>query len=326
MSGYRRRLLMNGMQVEEPYSIYITTEPNQTIDLISTSFDVSKIDRVIVYDTGHVFTTFTVNAGVQETFPRAGSHKVKIKLKAGTNNFQNLFYNCSALTNVQDDIFNTDNKTSSDNKFYYSFRNSGILSVPDSLFNGHEESKNMFYSTFGYCKNLKSLPTNLFKGITIPKKNMFLGTFISSGLESIPDSLFQSLNGNYTEGIFRTTFYRTNITSIPNGLFSGIYGIPQPYMFQQTFELCSKLLSIPVGLFNNINRDGSVAINMFKRTFANCTSLDGQSATMSDGTKLYNIWEDFPIESTEGGIKSGCYNNCIGLDDYTDIPDFWKNL
>lgn len=389
MSEYRRRLLMNSLPIEESYSVYVTTEANQTIQLISTSFDVSKIDRVIVYDTNSIIASFVAGSGVSHTFPRVGSHKVKIKLKVGTNNFQNLFYDCTALTNIQNDIFDVaENAGTTDYMFSGVFSNTKLSEIPQDLFlkvSGNTTlsmfsgafrgcpikeipvklfstirgtiKDYMFNTSFYGCSNLETLPEDLFSYVQSTAIGMFRYTFFGcKKLKAIPELLFCNVIGYPKENMFAYTFYGcSDLSYLPTNMLSGINGAPAASMYNRTFSACASLTEIPVGIFGNISGASATSMyegtfyrcsnlskipdnlfgnltgtadNMFYITFGFCSSLTGQSASLSDGTKLYEKWSDeIPFNiTTQGETKSGCYYLCTGLSDYTDIPDFWKKL
>ena len=81
-----------------------------------------------------------------------------------------------------------------------------------------------------------------------------------------------------------------------------------------TFAECTSLTSIPENLFANCSN-----VANFVATFYECTALTGNSIP---------LWERVENGSSSGykGIPDGesCYYGCEGLEDYNNIPDYWK--
>lgn len=173
-------------------------------------------------------------------------------------------------------------------RFIELFTMSYIPAIPSGLFDGIHGApvSNMFDSAFFQCVKLTSIPENLFAGITGAAEGMFLYTFSDC----------------------------YGLTKIPENLFSGIVG-GAPRMFESTFNYCTNLTSIPENLFSGVTY---LAEGMFWGTFAFCDSLIGPSARIN-GQYLYEIWPDATYEQV-----GGMYNVSIGLDDYDNIPDVWK--
>lgn len=81
-----------------------------------------------------------------------------------------------------------------------------------------------------------------------------------------------------------------------------------------TFSGCTSLTSIPENLFANC-----LNVQDFSCTFYECTSLTGNAI---------HLWERVENGSTNDYIGMpdghGCYYACEGLEDYNNIPDYWK--
>ena len=147
----------------------------------------------------------------------------------------------------------------------------------------------------------------------------FMATFAGcANLTNISETLFEGVASSSYESMFTGTFAETGITEIPAGLFAGINGIASEQMFVETFMECTKLTSIPKGLFDGITIDKYVW-NGFIETFYGCTALTGPSAQMSDGTYLYNI------ENFDENIGAYMYTGCTGLSDYATMPEYLKS-
>ena len=116
-----------------------------------------------------------------------------------------------------------------------------------------------FYGTFANVP-ITSIPAGLFRGITGATDSMFEGTFVQTQITSIPAGLFSGITGSAGR-MFYATFAGTQITSIPAGLFSGVTGAAD-YMFSGTFRYCPNLTgyvheSTFAGLIQNNNPDTS---------------------------------------------------------------------
>jgi len=142
-----------------------------------------------------------------------------------------------------------------------------------------------FYMTF-YNTPITSIPAGLFSGIDTSSVTntsyMFYRTFLGTKITSIPAGLFSAIDtssATNTSNMFEDTFYGTQITSIPTGLFSGIdtsSATNTGGMFNYTFYNCTGLTSIPTGLFSAIDtRSATDTRQMFYRTFYGCTNLSG---------------------------------------------------
>ena len=105
-----------------------------------------------------------------------------------------------------------------------------------------------------------------------------------------------------------------------DGSLGAIFGTlsdgTQP-IFSGIFDSCHLLSSIPENIFDGIT--GDLRDEMFFLTFAE-TSLTGPSARIN-GKYLYEIWPDATCNQV-----GGMYDGQMGLDDWDNIPDVWKNF
>jgi uncharacterized repeat protein (TIGR02543 family) len=83
-------------------------------------------------------------------------------------------------------------------------------------------------------------------------------------------------------------------------------------MFAYTFSGCSGLTGIGEDFVGIIS--GSASQDWY-RTFYGCSSLTGESAKMTNGQKVYSIYEP------ESDLRT--FDGCTKLDDYIFIPDYW---
>ncbi len=188
------------------------------------------------------------------------------------------------------------------------------------------------YVAFSYCSNLneivsptensfsnlieirladtsiQSIPENLFANC--PNVTNFSYLFYHcENLASIPANLFANCS-NVTD--FSYLFqYCTNLTSIPANLFANC---PNVNNFNYTFAKCSGLTGIPAKLFDNCQK-----VERFYSTFNGCTSLTGHAP------ELWKRGTNSEENNYRGNPKgNGCFARCEGLENYNEIPDYWK--
>ena len=161
------------------------------------------------------------------------------------------------------------------------------------------------YVSFYICSNLNE--------IVSPTENSFsnlIGIHLAyTSIQSIPENLFANCS-NVTD--FRYLFqYCTNLTSIPANLFANC---PNVNNFNYTFAECSGLTGIPAKLFDNCQK-----VERFYSTFNGCTSLTGHAP------ELWKRGTNSEENNYRGNPKgNGCFAGCEGLENYNEIPDYWK--
>ena len=107
-------------------------------------------------------------------------------------------------------------------------------------------------------------------------------------------------------------FSYAKIQSIPENLFANC---PNVTSFYSTFEECSNLTSIPAKLFDNCEN-----VENFRHTFYGCASLTGNAPELwKRGT---NSEENNYEENPDG---RNCFTRCKGLENYNEIPNYWKS-
>ena len=171
------------------------------------------------------------------------------------------------------------------------------------------------WGTTGLKNIYLSESTNLTE-IASPTENSFISIegFLSTfsgctSLTSIPEKLFANCP-NVTS--FDSTFsYCTSLTSIPEKLFANC---PNVQSFNGTFERCTSLTTILENLFGNC-----LNAQNFAGTFAGCTGLTGNPIP---------LWERVK-NGSENGYQGnpdgfGCYCECKNLNNYYDIPEYWR--
>ena len=264
---------------------------------------------------------------------------------SGCSSFEGTFYDCSSLTSIPDNLFDTHSLVTS---FQQTFLNcSSLTSIPAGLFDTNTEVTS-FNQTFYGCSSLTSIPDNLFD--TNTEVTDFTGIFRDcTGLLSIPDNLFDT---NILVTNFQQTFFNCNgLTSIPTDLFinntqvqyfnftfescTGLTSIPDNLFdtntlvtnFFGTFQGCTGLASIPTGLF-----DANTLVTNFNNTFSGCTGLTLIPTGLFINNTLVTTFQDtfggcYGLTSIPPGLFDtntlvnyfvGTFGGCYGL---TSIPD-----
>ena len=124
-------------------------------------------------------------------------------------------------------------------------------------------------------------------------------------LTNIPEQLFKNCP-NATDFGF-VFFGCTNLTSIPQKLFKNC---PNATDFGYAFGECTNLTSIPQNLFENC-----LKVTSFEYAFEFCTNLQGNSI---------QLWNESRPGITQNSGGRACYWKCEKLEDYAEIPSYWK--
>ena len=101
----------------------------------------------------------------------------------------------------------------------------------------------------------------------------------------------------------------TNLTTIGDNTFLNCSNVTD---FSYTFENCTNLTTIWPNTFKGCNN-----VKTYKKTFYNCSSLIGQAIPLWLLVANGDYWNETP-----DGWE--CYYNCINLDDFEDIPKYWR--
>ena len=97
------------------------------------------------------------------------------------------------------------------------------------------------------------------------------------------------------------------------------------------FSNCKELTNIG-GVFGNCIELTNIPhcrenkkINNFRLAFAGCTNLKGSTPVDENGLKLWQRGGQpgYPFNGVDG---FACFRGCTGLDDYNEIPDWWKGI
>ena len=161
------------------------------------------------------------------------------------------------------------------------------------------------YVAFNYCSNLNE--------IVSPTENSFINLISIylgyTSIQSIPEDLFANCP-NVTN--FYCAFEECrSLESIPANLFANC---PNVTSFEKTFYECSNLTGIPTNLFKNCKK-----VENFRETFYGCDSLTGNAP------ELWKRGTNSERNNYKGNPKGyGCFAGCGSLENYNEIPDYWK--
>lgn len=181
------------------------------------------------------------------------------------------------------------------------FSNNSINSLPQDFF---KNNKKIEYINFSY-NNVKNLPEDLFSN-TVELLSISLS---NNPIIEIPEKLFE--NNTKLEDV---GFSDTNIETIPENLFINNINL---YNLEETFRDCTNLSQIPQNLFVNCTK-----IENFRLTFYNCTKLTGN---LEENLKLWLRGSNSQENSYKGNPDGeGCFYKCKGLDNYEEIPEYWR--
>ena len=105
----------------------------------------------------------------------------------------------------------------------------------------------------------------------------------------------------------------TNLTTIGDNTFLNCSNVTD---FSDTFENCTNLTTIGPNTFKGCNN-----VKTYKKTFYNCSSLTGRAIP------LWLLVENGEETGYKGipNVKR-CYYNCTNLDDFEDIPEYWRYI
>lgn len=252
---------------------------------------------------------------------------------------ENMFTNCTNLTNIVDTIFSSSPSVASINSTFEGcsslavipvdlFSNninivsaqstfegcSSLTNIPTGLFNNQSQITN-FSNCFNGCSSLTSIPTNLFASNL--SANNFSSIFAScSGLTNIPAQLFASVS--YATNMSSLFENCTGISSIPEGLFSTNSAVTT---FNSAFKGCTSLTTLPSNLFANC-----LSVTDYSETFAstnvtvipnNC--FNGNNATCTnifDDNKIVTVGDNslYGLNLGEGFFQDNTVLTTVGND------------
>ena len=176
-----------------------------------------------------------------------------------------------------------------------------------------------YTNTGTYTVTIEGIYESLYRNSSIQKALKKVEQWGATGLKSIDLEWCENLEeiaepsknsfSNVTD-FYRTFAYCRSLTSIPERLFANC---PNVTSFESTFEGCSSLTSLPERLFASCQN-----VTNFQKTFSECINLTGKSI---------QLWNEKTRQAkgiTENGGGILCYCMCEKLEDYSQIPNYWK--
>lgn len=186
--------------------------------------------------------------------------ELSIQAAGGTSTtIMNLFDGCIALKDLPAVLFMPDSSVSD---MAYLFANSGITSVPSTLFTNMEYVGRTLDYLFQSTASLTTVPGDLFDPIAASVTNTS-GLFQQAGITSLPSNLFSKFSALVTINNF--CYGASKLQAIPVGLFGPL---PALTTLNAAFRLCVALTAIPAKLFDN-----NTQMTQCNYVFANCVNI-----------------------------------------------------
>lgn len=228
-----------------------------------------------------------------------------------------LFEGCTALTTLPSHLFQADSEAANINSL---FQQTGITSIPETLWDGFTFTGTALNAVFAYTSNLTSITAAVLAKLG-PSVITTNGLFQYSGLVTIPRGLFdkfpnlQQLNNTFSNC--------DKLTSIPTGFFTSGATITQ---LSGTFRYCVALASIPTDFLTKL-----VNLTNCDYVWGNCTALKTLPPLLfNTNTKIATLIGTFAncgITNIPTGLlvnqralvyASTTFSGCVGL---VGIPD-----
>ena len=246
---------------------------------------------------------YKIDSENYEYTDRKGVEKlVKVK-QWGTTGLKNVgLYGLQNLTEIV-----TPTESSFKDLTAVTFSASGIKNIPDKLFANCKNITDL-NSCFQECTNLTIIGNYAFANCTGVKS--FRDDFRElESLTTIGNYVFANCsNVESFEGCFSGC---TNLTTIGDYAFSNCNNVKY---FSYTFVYCSNLTTIGENIFKGCDN-----VESYAGTFGECSKLGGKAPELwLTGT---NSKENDYI-GTPNGV--GCFFGCNLLDNYEEIPAYWK--
>lgn len=240
-------------------------------------------------------------------------------LKRETTSFSSMFFNCSSLQAIPEDLFvGVRNAVFLSDDPYFGYwslascfaRCSSLTSIPAGLFEPLKErnlGNVLLTTTFEKCTGLTTLPSGLFDGLRFPTSPGLQGTFFDcTALATIPGDLFHNaVLGNAfgdKDSVFSNgAFMNTGLTAIPADFFANneanVKGAKN--LFWNT-----KITQVPAGLL-----DGCVAMETIAGMFQSCALLTTVPADAFSGAPNVLLMEGLFRECTSlASIPAGLFD------------------
>ena len=182
----------------------------------------------------------------------------------------------------------------------------------------YTETKEMKITITGTFESISST-NNIYEGRQGYDKLVRVEQWGITGLKTIDLADCTNLTqiAQPTESSFKdlsdVSFSFSGIQSIPDKMFANCTKITS---FFSCFQGCTNLTTIGEGIF-----DGCNSVTDYRRTFRGCDRLTGKAPELwLIGTNS----EENGYQGNPDGLN--CFAGCEGLDNYEEIPNYWKNF
>ena len=170
---------------------------------------------------------------------------------------------------------------------------------------------------FTNCPRLRTISPKLFEKIVASnnnENNMRYGFAHNASLQAIPSGLLGITGSYFGANVDLTGLFASSETfiSIPDGFLSVLAnekpqdGQSRKFIFNEMFNLCTHLLSVPNDLLDGFEDNGEISIT---RMFRASSSLN----------YLPPIWEKFGQNTPH----ANCFCACYSASNYTSLPPGW---
>ncbi len=286
-----------------PFTVtFVESERKYVVEADGQIFD----ENEIVAETEKKAIKFLVNSG--------DDGYVVIPVSLGEWKKGNFEVDWGDGTTGVDDMFlsQTDMKIASTNEIYVA--KTVLGGVPHRY---SDKNKEYIVTITGTCSGISSTFSNVTRDRIIEVLQWgetgleYINLGNCNNLRKIASPSENSFINIEAENGFAGAFgYCTSLTEIPEDLFSNC---PQVKSFTHTFAY-SGLEEIPENLFANCSD-----VEWFQGTFAECSNLTGNAI---------NLWQRVPNGESNNYIGTpngnGCYAGCTNLNDYLNIPEYWR--
>ena len=255
---------------------YITNSEDETINLF---YNDEKFNLYINYcedyETGEYINSY------KYTFKNPGIHKINIDFKQNLTSLDRLFYNCSNLYSIPENLFKNCPNVTTFGSIFCNCTN--IVEIPEGLFDNNTLVEDFSYTFYG-CSKINKLPEGLFNKCTkawnfngtlkhCSMQTLDLSSWDTKNIKDISWFLDENLN---LESVNVSNWDSKNMTNL-----------------RRAFGTCIKLKTLDLSSWEIPN---ATNIDYFLTGCKSLTNLD---------ISKFNIPENI--------VKDAMFNNCISL-------------
>ena len=222
--------------------------------------------------------------------------------------FENTFYDCTNLQTIGDYAFSGCSSVESFGNAFNGCTN--LQTIGDYAFENCT-SITSFENVFEDCTNLQTIGDYVFSGCTKVESFDFMFYLYYKNLTTIGDGVFANCSNAKS---FNNCFsYCENLTTIGDGVFANCSNVKS---FNNCFRHCYNLTTIGENIF-----EGCTNVEDYGHTFSGCGKISGKAPEL---WLLGTNSEENDYQGNPDGLN--CFAGCRSLDNYDEIPDYWKNV